>query len=351
MLISDFDFELPEELIAQTPPESRGQSRLLYLNPNQDDSCLDYQFSDIVDLIGHNDLLVVNDTKVIKARLFGQKETGGKIEILIERIVDATQAWASIRASHAPKVGSHLFLADKKVLVVVKERFEDRFLLEFDFTQLGQICHLVEFLEQYGVLPLPPYITRQPAPEDEARYQTVYADKIGAIAAPTAGLHFTPTLLEKLKQKGVRFATVTLHVGAGTFQPVRVENIAEHKMHAEWYHISQETVDAVAKTKQRGGDVIAVGTTSLRALESALNSEHTLQASEGETRLFIKPGDKIHIVDRLITNFHLPKSTLVMLVSALAGTVGIKQAYAHAILKKYRFFSYGDAMLIDKKRM
>ncbi len=334
--LSDFDFDLPPELIAQTPLAERSASRLLQVQGAQ---LTDRRFSDIVDLLQPGDLLVFNDTRVIKARLFGVKETGGKIEALVERILDARTVHAQVRASKSPPPGSRIRLADA-FDVTVGERFGEFYTLHFP-------ADAFELLEQYGSLPLPPYIDHEADAYDETRYQTVYAKEPGAVAAPTAGLHFDQALLEQLSARGVKQAFVTLHVGAGTFQPVRVEDLSQHKMHSEWYTISQETVDAVRTTQAAGGRVVAVGTTSMRALESGSQSGQ-LQAGSDDTQLFITPGYTFKTVDLLVTNFHLPKSTLLMLVSAFAGYDHIRAAYAHAIAQHYRFFSYGDAMLLTR---
>ncbi|EOA03462.1 S-adenosylmethionine:tRNA ribosyltransferase-isomerase [Herbaspirillum frisingense GSF30] len=334
--LSDFDFDLPPELIAQTPLAERSASRLLQVQGAQ---LTDRRFSDIVDLLQPGDLLVFNDTRVIKARLFGVKETGGKIEALVERILDARTVHAQVRASKSPPPGSRIRLADA-FDVTVDERFGEFYTLHFP-------ADAFELLEQYGSLPLPPYIDHEADAYDETRYQTVYAKEPGAVAAPTAGLHFDQALLEQLAARGVKQAFVTLHVGAGTFQPVRVEDLSQHKMHSEWYTISPETVEAVRATQAAGGRVVAVGTTSMRALESGSQSGQ-LQAGSDDTQLFITPGYTFKTVDLLVTNFHLPKSTLLMLVSAFAGYAHIRAAYAHAIAQQYRFFSYGDAMLLTR---
>jgi len=336
--LSDFDFNLPPELIAQLPLPDRSASQLLHVDDNK---LIDRSFTDIIELLQPGDLLVFNDTRVLKARLFGEKATGGKVEVLIERVQDEHTVIAQVRASKSPRPGSTLRLADA-FEVTVGERAGEFFTLTFP----GKVLDL---LDQYGRLPLPPYIERAADQFDDARYQTVYAKEPGAVAAPTAGLHFDHALLQKLRDKGVRMATVTLHVGAGTFQPVRSENLAEHVMHREWYTISPETVEAVRAAQAAGRDVVAVGTTSLRALESA-SQDGTLQAGSRDTALFITPGYHFNTVTRLITNFHLPKSTLLMLVSAFAGYDTIRAAYAHAIAEYYRFFSYGDAMLLTKSR-
>ncbi|HEX7650600.1 MAG TPA: tRNA preQ1(34) S-adenosylmethionine ribosyltransferase-isomerase QueA [Noviherbaspirillum sp.] len=332
--LSDFDFDLPQELIAQFPLPERSASRLLHVDSN---ALVDRAFADIVELIAPGDLLVFNDTRVLKARFYGAKETGGKIEVLVERVLDNRTVLAQVRASKSPSAGTRLRLADA-FDVTVGERAGEFFTLTFP----GDVFDLIE---AHGRLPLPPYIEHAADQVDEQRYQTVYAREPGAVAAPTAGLHFDQPLLDKLRDKGVNFAYVTLHVGAGTFQPVRSENLAEHKMHSEWYTISQETVDAVRAAKAAGRKVIAVGTTSMRALESASQSGR-LEAGSNDTNLFITPGYVFKTVDRLITNFHLPKSTLLMLVSAFAGYDRIRAAYQHAIDRRYRFFSYGDAMLL-----
>ncbi|MBV8665359.1 MAG: tRNA preQ1(34) S-adenosylmethionine ribosyltransferase-isomerase QueA [Burkholderiaceae bacterium] len=332
--LSDFDFDLPPELIAQTPLPERSASRLLQV---QGLSVTDRAFSDLVDLLSPGDLLVFNDTRVLKARFFGVKETGGKVEVLVERVIDQQTVHAQVRASKSPPSGTVMTLAES-FDVVVGERVGEFYTLRFP-------GNVFELINAHGRLPLPPYIEHSADSFDEQRYQTVYAKTPGAVAAPTAGLHFDQNLLAKLTAKGVRFAYVTLHVGAGTFQPVRNENLAEHKMHSEWYTIAQETVDAVRTTRAAGRHVVAVGTTSLRALESASQSGE-LQAGSGDTNLFITPGYSFKTVNRLVTNFHLPKSTLLMLVSAFAGYDAIRHAYAHAIAQRYRFFSYGDAMLL-----
>jgi S-adenosylmethionine:tRNA ribosyltransferase-isomerase len=312
----------------------RSASRLLQLDGGQ---VTDRRFADIVELLQPGDLLVMNNTRVLKARFFGVKETGGQVEVLVERVLDSRTVLAQVRASKSPKPGTRIRLADA-FDVTAGERAGEFFTLHFE----GDVFELIE---AHGRLPLPPYIEHAADEFDEQRYQTVYSKEPGAVAAPTAGLHFDQPLLDKLAAKGVKFAYVTLHVGAGTFQPVRVENIAEHQMHTEWYTISQETVEAVKAARAAGRDVVAVGTTSLRALESASQSGE-LVAGSADTALFITPGYRFKTVTRLITNFHLPKSTLLMLVSAFAGFDEIRKAYAHAIANEYRFFSYGDAMLL-----
>jgi len=340
MQLSDFNYELPAELIAQHPLANRTDSRLLELKLDGENHVhlIDRQFKDILSLLKLGDLLVFNDTKVIPARLHGKKETGGNVELLIERISGDKQAWVQIRASKVPKTGSivHIHNQAGESFPVEMIGYDGRF-YEVRFPE-----NVFGLLERFGELPLPPYIEHQPDGEDAQRYQTVLAKNPGAVAAPTAGLHFDKDILQQLNDLGVEQATVTLHVGAGTFTPVREEDLSKHKMHYEWFSIPETTLQAIAKTKRHGGRVIAVGTTSLRALESqALNGQ-----SSGETNLFITPGFQFKAVDCLLTNFHLPKSTLLMLVSAFAGMNHIRTAYQHAIHQKYRFFSYGDAMFL-----
>ena len=340
MQLSDFNYELPAELIAQHPLANRTDSRLLEVRADglNHVQLVDRQFKDILSLVQPGDLLVFNDTKVIPARLHGKKETGGNVELLIERISGEMQAWVQIRASKVPKTGSIVHIHNKagETFPVEMIGYDGRF-YEVRFPE-----NVFSLLERFGELPLPPYIEHQPDGEDAQRYQTVVAKNPGAVAAPTAGLHFDEAILEKIKSLGVNQATVTLHVGAGTFTPVREEDLSKHKMHYEWYSIPNETLEAIQTTKNNGGRVIAVGTTSLRALESQAASGQ----SSGETNLFITPGYQFKTVDCLLTNFHLPKSTLLMLVSALAGVDNIRAAYQHAISQKYRFFSYGDAMFL-----
>ncbi len=335
--LSDFDYDLPSELIAQMPLAERSASRLLEVAGNR---LVDRRFADLLDLLNPGDLLVFNNTRVLKARFFGVKESGGKVEVLVERVLDTRTVLAQVRASKSPQPGMAIRLADS-FDVTVGPRAGEFYTLSFP----GDVFDLIE---THGRLPLPPYIDHAADEFDEQRYQTVYAREPGAVAAPTAGLHFDEALLTRIKAKGVNLAYVTLHVGAGTFQPVRNENLAEHKMHSEWYSIAPETVAAVDAAKAAGGAVIAVGTTSMRALESASQSGR-LQAGSADTALFITPGYRFKTVDRLVTNFHLPKSTLLMLVSAFSGFEVIKAAYAHAIAQRYRFFSYGDAMLLTKE--
>ena len=341
LTLDDFDFHLPPELIAQHPAKERTASRLLHLTQN---GLLDRRFADLPQLIEPGDLLVFNDTRVIKARFFGVKESGGRVEIMLERIIDATHALCQIRASKAPKPGSKLILADAFTVTMTGRAGADG---DFFVLELADGGDFWELAEQYGKLPLPPYIEHPAEGADETRYQTVYARQPGAVAAPTAGLHFDEAMLDTLRAMGVDTAFLTLHVGAGTYRPMRVEKIADHRMHSERFEIPQATADAIARTRAAGGRVIAVGTTSLRALESAGNPDGSVRVGGAETDIFITPGYRFQVVDRLITNFHLPKSTLLMLVSAFAGYDAIRAAYAHAVAERYRFFSYGDAMLLE----
>ena len=339
MKTSDFDYHLPDHLIARYPLAERGGSRLLHVDGVAGGLC-DRQFAELPGLFRPGDLLVFNDTRVIKARLRGRKDTGGKIEMLVERVLSEHEALAFVRASKPPKPGMVLKFADV-VETRVLDKEGDLYRLAFDSAHT-----VLEWLEHYGEMPLPPYLARGAESADDDRYQTVYARDPGAVAAPTAGLHFDEAMLAQLRAMGVATAFVTLHVGAGTFQPVRVEDLVEHKMHTERYAIPPETVAAIDHARACGGRVCAVGTTSLRALESAARSG-TLVAGEGETDLFITPGYRFRVVQRLLTNFHLPRSTLLMLVSALGGAELMRRAYAHAVASAYRFFSYGDAMLIE----
>ena len=337
MQTADFDYHLPEELIAQYPLDERTASRLLHVTK---EGFMDRQFSDLLDLIQPEDLLVFNNTRVIPARLHGFKASGGKLEVLIERVLDEHCVLAHVRASKSPKAGSHLML-ESVIDVEMLGRQGELFELRFDPSR-----PVLDWLQDYGHMPLPPYIERDDEQADQQRYQTVYARHPGAVAAPTAGLHFDEALLAKLENRGVEFAHVTLHVGAGTFQPVRVDNIQDHQMHKEMIDVPAQVVEQVAAARERGGRVIAVGTTAVRSLESAAASGQ-LQPMQGDTDIFIYPGYAFKVVDALITNFHLPQSTLLMLVSALAGHQHMMQAYAHAVKQQYRFFSYGDAMFID----
>lgn len=343
MKTRDFDFYLPPELIAQSPAKQRASSQMLYLD-GINGKLTDALFADLPNFLRADDMVVFNDTRVIKARLFGKKDSGGKVEVMIERILDDQHVLAAIRASHAPKPGSRLLLADV-IPVTILSREQSFYTLLFEHEKT-----VSDLLDQFGHLPLPPYISRSVTSADEARYQTIFAKNAGAVAAPTAGLHFDELILAKLQKIGVVTAYITLHVGAGTFQPVRSENINDHKMHRELFYIPDETVKAVKHCKAKGGRVLAVGTTSLRALEaSAADNQGELKPGHGETSIFITPGYRFHVVDRLLTNFHLPQSTLLMLVSAFGGMDNIRRAYQHAITQHYRFFSYGDAMLIEKK--
>ena len=339
MRTDEFTFELPQHLIAQHPPKQRGASRLLQVRTDND-NCEHRLFADLPGLLKQGDLLILNDTRVIKARLFGKKESGGVIEVLVERMLDEHEVLAQVRASKAPQAGGRMILADC-IDVTVLGRVGEFYHLRFEGEE-----SVSDLLEQYGQLPLPPYITHTADAQDDERYQTVFAKEYGAVAAPTAGLHFDEGMLERLKQQGVPAAYVTLHVGAGTFQPVRVDQVADHVMHSERYTIPQATADAIAQTKALGGRIIAVGTTSLRALESAAQSG-TLKTGESETSIFITPGYRFKVVDVLLTNFHLPKSTLLMLVCAFGGMDKMLAAYRIAVDNEYRFFSYGDAMLIE----
>ncbi len=336
MRLSDFDFELPEALIAQHPQASRSASRLMHLRP---DAIADLRFDALPALLEPGTLLVFNDTRVLRARLRGVKESGGRVEALVERVTGSHEAIVQLRASKPPRPGMRLGFGS--AAATVAGRCGEFWQLRFD-------APVLEVLERDGELPLPPYIGHAPGAEDERRYQTVYARAPGSVAAPTAGLHFDEPLLARLRERGVRFAFVTLHVGAGTFQPVRVDDLSRHRMHAERYEVPAETAVAVAAARAAGQAVVAVGTTSLRTLESAASEDGTVHAGGGETRLFVTPGYRFRIVDRLITNFHLPRSTLLMLVSAFAGVARIRAAYAHAIAERYRFFSYGDAMLLER---
>lgn len=341
MKLSDFDYTLPPELIAQEALNNRDASRLLVVGP--DNAFNDQTFRDIVDLIQPEDLLVFNDTKVLPARMFGQKATGGLIEVLVERLLDENRLLAHVRSSKSPKVGTTLTIEGAFEAEVMGRQGA---LFELDFKS-GDHRNAIDLLEQFGRMPLPPYIERSDTVEDRERYQTVYANNLGAVAAPTAGLHFTSELLDTLKAKGVKTAKVTLHVGAGTFQPVRSEDLSEHVMHSEWVDVSESVCQAVRDCHARGGKVVAVGTTTVRSLESAAASG-TLKPFQGDTDIFITPGYEFQVIDRLITNFHLPKSTLLMLVSAFTGYDTMMQAYEHAVEQKYRFFSYGDAMYLSK---
>jgi S-adenosylmethionine:tRNA ribosyltransferase-isomerase len=337
--LADFDYALPADLIAQAPPPERSASRLLHVAGA---TRVDLRFVDLPQLMAPGDLLVFNDTRVIKARLHARKPTGGRVEALVERVVADDEAWVQLRASHLPRPGTSMTFDDGTKAIVLAR--DDRlFHLRFELRE-----PLSDWLDAHGDVPLPPYIMRPPNADDASRYQTVYARHAGAVAAPTAGLHFDRPLLAALSQQGVVIAFVTLHVGAGTFQPVDADDLSQHRMHAERFHIPTATVEAIAAARARGARIVAVGTTTLRALESAVTAEGTLRPGAAETRLFIMPGYRFRVVDRLLTNFHLPRSTLLMLVCAFAGMTAIRDAYAHAIARRYRFFSYGDAMLLDR---
>ena len=342
MQLSDFNFDLPDELIARYPLETRSASRLLHLSA--DGRYQDHHFTDILDLFEEGDLLVLNDTKVMKARLKGKRASGGAVEVLVERIFDQTTAHCHIKASNAPKAGVELFIGPDSVKATVTGRHENLFIVEFSQP-------ILKVLDLYGALPIPPYFNRDAEAIDTERYQTVFNDptKLASVAAPTASLHFDDKLLQKLADKGIQKTFVTLHVGAGTFLPVRTLDIENHIMHSEWCEVSEDAAKMIQETKARGNKVIAVGTTATRATESAAQAcGGQIGAWTGDTQIFIYPGYKFCVVDRLITNFHLPESTLLMLVSALSNRDNILNAYKHAVDSQYRFFSYGDAMLIDQ---
>lgn len=337
--LSDFDFDLPSELIAQVPSPQRSASRLLHVAGARR---TDLVFGALPELLAPGDLLVFNDTRVVRSRILGRKPSGGKIELMLERIVAPREAWMQLRASHPPRIGGRIDLP-AGASATVCERDERFFRLSFDLPTT-----LAAYLEQHAAVPLPPYIARAPEAADEERYQTVYARHPGAVAAPTAGLHFDQALLSALRARNVRFAYVTLHVGAGTFLPVESDDLSQHRMHSERFSIPPATLAAIDETRRRGRAIVAVGTTSLRALEAAAAGAAAPDAGERETSLFITPGFRFRVVDRLLTNFHLPRSTLLMLVCAFAGYDAIHAAYAHAIAARYRFFSYGDAMLLER---
>ena len=337
MKLSDFDFDLPKSLIAQYPSSIRTDSRLLVLRDIIDDST----FSQLGNFLKPNDLLVLNDTKVIAARLFGHKDSGGKVEVLVERLINDHEALVMIKSSRSPKIGTYVVLENKSRIKIC-DKNDGIYKVNFESDSILNV------LNEIGHIPLPPYINREDSKEDQGRYQTVYAKNDGAVAAPTAGLHFDEMLLSSLENQGINHTFVTLHVGAGTFQPVKVEDIESHKMHSEYYEISTETIDKIEQAKALGGRIIAVGTTAVRALESA-SVNGSLKHQKGDTDIFIYPGFKFQIVDAMITNFHLPKSSLLMLVSAFIGFEEMFETYSHAIKEKYRFFSYGDAMLLEKK--
>jgi len=340
MQLSDFDFDLPAELIAQAPLPERSASRLLVVDPAQQ-QLHDRRFTDLGEYLQAGDLLLFNDTRVIPARLFGHKSSGGRVEVMVERVLDANTLLAHVRASKSPRPGTELIL-EPGIECRVLRREQDLFVLS---QEQGA---WLDLLEQHGHVPLPPYIERADVDADRERYQTVYARKPGAVAAPTAGLHFDEAMLQALERRGVESARLTLHVGAGTFQPVRGDDIDSHVMHAERVEVPQSTVDAIDAARRRGNRVVAVGTTVVRSLETAA-AAGKLSAFDGESQLFIKPGFRFRVVDALLTNFHLPRSTLLMLVSAFAGGELMQRAYAHAVAERYRFFSYGDAMFISAR--
>ena len=342
MQLSDFNFDLPDELIARYPLDTRSASRLLHLDAQGQHH--DFQFTDILDLLDAGDLLVLNDTKVMKARLKGKRASGGAVEVLVERMQDAFIAHCHIKASNTPKAGAELFIGPDAVKVTVLGRHENLFIVEFSQP-------ILTVLDLYGQLPIPPYFNREAEAIDTERYQTVFNDptKLASVAAPTARLHFDQKLLDQLEAKGIQKTFVTLHVGAGTFLPVRTDDIANHIMHSEWCDVPKHAVELIRQTKARGNKVISVGTTATRAVESAAQAHQgDLKAWTGDTQIFIYPGYEFKVVDRLITNFHLPESTLLMLVSALSNRDNILAAYQHAVANQYRFFSYGDAMLVDQ---
>ncbi len=343
MRLDDFDYDLPQELIAQVPAGERGASRLLHLD-GKTGALADRQFRDILGFVAPGDVVVMNDTRVIKARLLGRKKSGGRVEVMVERVLGGSEVLAQIGANHPTRADTVLVLADA-VEATVLGREQEFFRLRFEGCE-----DAYALLERYGSVPLPMYISRAAGETDAERYQTVYARERGAVAAPTAGLHFDESLLESLRHRGVGLAYVTLHVGAGTFQPVREQDLGKHEMHGEWYEVPQGTVDAIERARGKGGRVLAVGTTTLRALESAA-AGGGLRSGRGETRLFILPGYRFRVVERLLTNFHLPKSTLLMLVSAFGGMDNVRRAYRHAIEQRYRFYSYGDAMLIERANL
>lgn len=338
-----YNFELPEALIAKFPATMRTESRLLHVKRDAS-GLVDRKFTDVLDLINQGDLLVCNNTKVIKARLFGEKASGGKVEIMVERILNHDTVLAHSRSNKTVKVGQRVTVADDAIFELLER--DGQFFIYKIVSELS----LIDALDKYGHMPLPHYMNRSDSEFDETRYQTVYAQKDGAVAAPTAGLHFDQDIMQALQDKGVEIGYVTLHVGSGTFQPVKVENILEHKMHSEYYEVDSKLIEQIQRTKANGKRVVAVGTTSLRSLESLttyFKSIDTIQPYQGDTDIFIYPGYTFKCVDALITNFHLPESTLIMLVSAFAGHQNVMSAYEHAIAQQYRFYSYGDAMFLD----
>lgn len=346
MRVADFSFDLPEHLIARYPKADRTASRLMVMDGNSG-QIQDLGFVDVLDQLNPGDLLVFNNTRVIPARMFGRKTSGGKIEVLVERILDDKRFLAHVRSSKSPKPGAELIL-EEKVSATMVARHDALFEIEIHAQE-----NLLHVLEDIGHMPLPPYIDRPDEDSDKERYQTVYSEKPGAVAAPTAGLHFDDALLEKIKAKGIELAFVTLHVGAGTFQPVRVDEIKDHVMHAEYVEVTEEVAEQIKRTKANGGRVVAVGTTSVRSLESAakaaLEQGEIIAPFYGDTSIFITPGYQFELIDALVTNFHLSESTLLMLVSAFSGYEHIMRAYQHAVEQEYRFFSYGDAMFLTRK--
>jgi S-adenosylmethionine:tRNA ribosyltransferase-isomerase len=338
--LSDFDFELPKELVALRPAQVRSASRLLHVDGAKLD---DLGFGALPELLNTGDVLIFNDTRVVNSRLFGTKTSGGRVELMLERILAPDEAWMQLRASHLPKVGAHVDLPGGATATVLER--DGRFF----HLRIAAGMPIGAYLDRYGEVPLPPYIARPADAADRERYQTVYARDPGAVAAPTAGLHFDVPLLAQLTARGIELAYLTLHVGAGTFQPVDTEDLTRHRMHRERFIVPESTVAAIERAKASGHKVVAVGTTSLRALESSVTSGGRLAPGHAETALFITPGYRFRIVDRLLTNFHLPRSTLLMLVSAFTGYDTIRAAYAHAIRERYRFFSYGDAMLLEPR--
>ena len=341
MLTKDFSYNLPEELIAQNPTDERGASRMLVLEKGYGIS--DTLFQKLPEYLQSGDLIVLNDTSVIPARLFLEKESGGKVELMLERIIDRQELIVQLRANKTLKSGMNLILNDKKIFLI-KKKIEDMFLLNY----FGE-DEIIDLFNKFGHIPLPPYIKRIDNSIDKNRYQTIFSNKPGAVAAPTAGLHFTKEMLDKLSESGIQNVKLTLHVGAGTFQPVRENYVYDHKMHSEYMSIDEDVIKKIIETKNHGGRILAVGTTVVRSLESAVNNG-VLTAFKGETNIFIYPGYKFNIVDMLLTNFHLPESTLLMLVCAFAGKENVMEAYHHAISKKYKFYSYGDAMLLINKK-
>ena len=341
MLTKDFSYNLPGDLIAQTPADQRGARRMLVLEKGYGIS--DTLFQKLPEYLQSGDLIVLNDTSVIPARLFLEKESGGKVELMLERIIDKQELIVQLRANKTLKSGMNLILNDKKIFLI-KKKIEDMFLLNY----FGE-DEIIDLFNKFGHIPLPPYIKRIDNSIDKNRYQTIFSNKPGAVAAPTAGLHFTKEMLDKLSESGIQNVKLTLHVGAGTFQPVRENYVYDHKMHSEYMSIDEDVIKKIIETKNHGGRILAVGTTVVRSLESAVNNG-VLTAFKGETNIFIYPGYKFNIVDMLLTNFHLPESTLLMLVCAFAGKENVMEAYHHAISKKYKFYSYGDAMLLINKK-